>query len=294
MGVRVPLSIFNSKAFVGKVLFSCVLITGLYLILIQRLSVPITTGQNQYQENRMKAENYIFNDHWCQAVILGSSLSDGLKEEYFDGSVCNLAFGGGSGLWGGPIVMASAQRPQWVLIETNVLVATNQDFMQSLFGPPDYTLKKVSPLLRQASQPVTQILNWLRTKFPPKPKSLTSEQVESWVKYYVETYQHLSEADKKTFQNNFENLKVLFNQMQTAGLKIILYQMPIDPRLAETEKMRWEQAFWQKYAEDNQLPLIKFSLTPEMKTKDGLHLEDPALQSVASALRAALEIKIKQ
>ena len=274
-------------------IFSFSLIAGLYLFLIQQLSLPITTGQNQYQENRMKAENYIFKQPSCKAVILGSSLSDGLKEEYFEGSVCNLAFGGGSVLWGGPIIMASAFRPQVVLIETNVLVPMNQDFMASLFGQPDHSLKKISLFFHQASQPVTQILNWLRIKFPPKPKGLNSEQVESWIKYYSETYKQVTISEKKIFQDNFEHLKILLDQMKDSGLEIILYEMPIDPKLKTTEKILWERQFWLKYAQENKLKFISLVLTSDMKTKDGLHLEEPALKSIAPILRSSIELKLK-
>ena len=293
MGVLVPLSTFNSKTYIGKVILSFAVFIGGYGIFLSATSISITTGQNQYQENRLKAEKYIFKQPSCVGLILGSSLSDGLKEEYFDGSVCNLAFGGGSSLWGGALAMALPQRPQVVLIEANVLVDVNQEFLNALLGDPDYSLKKMSPIFLQASQPVTQLLNWLRQKNPPKAKTLDPEQVETWVKYYTEAYNQFGEGEQKMFQKSFKALEKLINEMKTAGIKIIFFQMPTDLRLKESKKMRWEQEQWSRFAQQNQISFLQLPFAPEMKTKDGLHLEDSSLKSLAPMLLMALRAQIR-
>jgi hypothetical protein len=290
----VPSSTFSSKIFILKILLTFAVLAVGYSWLIKQMAVPITTGQNQYQENRLKAENYVFNRPPCSAVILGSSLSDGLKEEYFEVPVCNLAFGGGSALWGGPIVLSSLERPQVVLIETNVLVPVNQEFMASLKAEPSRSLKNASPLLRQASQPVTQLLNWLRKKIPPPVKTVDPAQAETWIQYYVQSYNQFHEKDKESFQKNLKDMEEMIRELTASGIQVIFYRMPVDPRLLQTEKLQWENEQWSVFVSRSGTTFIDLPVSAETITKDGLHLADPSLKALVPILQAAIQAKIKQ
>ena len=74
------LSISNFKfGFVFKVLFVCIAMMILYAFFIFFFKPEIFTGMNQWQDNIIRAENYIYEEYRKPIVIAGSSLSARLR-----------------------------------------------------------------------------------------------------------------------------------------------------------------------------------------------------------------------
>lgn len=114
----------------------------------------LSSSQHQWQDNIVKAEDFIYNNNSIDDLIIGSSLScrfvmDSLPHFY------NLSFGGQSIFDGLKIIKQTEKFPKNIYIETNVLLKKeSNEFTNSLFSVIPYLLKKHLLSLRTNKQPI--------------------------------------------------------------------------------------------------------------------------------------------
>ena len=146
----------------------CIAILLVHTFSLRFINFKIETGQSQFQENKIKMENFIFSPQTCSSAIVGSSLSYRLKNEDLGNEFCNLAFAGGSALTGLEILDSHLpENLKEVFVEMNVLRPVDRELLNSVQGP-SYWLKYTLPFFQNRFQPVTLLINYLLRKSQKK------------------------------------------------------------------------------------------------------------------------------
>jgi hypothetical protein len=193
------------------------------------LQLPATTPRDGAL---VTLNRYVVDNPVPDIVLVGSSLTFRLKEEYFETPrLRNLALAGGSAVTGLEIVASRRQVPKLIVVETNMLPR-----------PPDAALVKLyasdrvrQPLFfRPVRTAVAAYENWMHAP-------VTHAQVEASLQrlleqppsnfdnhVYVErTLQNLEEDDPSaTVKANVEVIGRLIEALEHRGVRVLLMEMP--------------------------------------------------------------------
>jgi hypothetical protein len=108
---------------------------------------------SQYEQNLMRAQEFLYNAGNPKVVIAGTSIAsrlESLPADWF-----NLAFSGGSTFTALDILAHSRKAPQFVLIETNVLVTRDLDAQMAgdVSNPLLADARRTFPAMLEANKP---------------------------------------------------------------------------------------------------------------------------------------------
>ena len=267
-------------------LFACVFFFLLYSAFIWTRP-NITSSQNQWQDNTIKAENYIFDNSTINQVLVGSSLSCRLVMDSLP-AMYNLSFGGYSLFDGLNIIRQSQKYPKHLFIETNLILRNEkEEFTKNLFSPVSYYPAKYFLSFREDKKPVPILINYLnaiRHKIAPPNIPQTKKQttqnnqnslgnsekifdqlLDMQIKYYSET------PDKKLLLQKLNKLKDHIEFFKNQGVNIYFYEMPINPKLSHLAlSSSIREGFYQVFPPDSNQYIIPDNTS--YRTNDGIHL----------------------
>ena len=145
------------------------LISALAIILIYSLSISLirpneSMGHTQKQENIIAVQKYIYGKgRETDYVIVGSSLGARLDHENLPQEYWNLSLRGKSIFEGLEIIKQSVEKPEIVMIEMNFIHRKgDQNFLNEIYKPIPFVLKKYFPILREEFQPVNLVVNSIK------------------------------------------------------------------------------------------------------------------------------------
>lgn len=286
------LSIFNFKlGFISSALLQTLFIMITYDMLARFQCIPANSGQNLLQENVIRIQNYVHQGITPEVVIVGSSLATRIQQDILPSNTYNLALSGGSVWTGLEVIKRSGKIPKIILLEANDPLVRDIDssILNTIFHPISFHLQKLSPIFRDAYQPVGVLARYLKTrtkhnfvkdqKLPPAiyaqalNKSLTTLGTP-----FPGT--QITETAKK--------LRSVINDMESQGAKIFLFEMPLDPKIVNTPAIhnfslelhrQFEARYW--------LPTLPVS---NFETSDGLHLVYSSAKTYTEALVRLIEM----
>jgi len=294
---------------IKKSIFYAALFLLAYTVFLT-LKPSISSSQSQLQQNKTKAERYLFDIENVdeKSVIIGSSLSTFLNNDSLP-SFYNLAFGGQTLFEGIHIIKRGQILPKAVYIETNILLRRpNADFVASLEKPISYFLKSKLSLFRSDKLPLSVFVGYIsvlknkiesifKTSTPPDtiPKDEINS-VENTVKIEVVTESENAEnrvfskmlflkekslegaVDTVFLQEQLDTLKSFVNYLQRNKVAVFFFEMPINKQLENLhEPSLLRRAMREKFPEKQYVYLA--TDTAAYKTTDGLHLKhDEALR----------------
>lgn len=205
-----------------SILIAVLLFAG-YDLYISKVQPKFGKGQHQFQQNEIKAQNFTDRDQSGKTLLIGSSLTDRLTQEMLPDSFYNMSFAGGSIYTGLDIVLHSTHKPKMVLVEMNIANRPiDKDFADKLFTPGLYPLRQQLPALREESQPA----NLLTALLSKRGKSVPiSKEYRTPDKSMLDNYDNY--PNKKDLAANMLKLKSMVDQLQSQGVKVIFYRMPV-------------------------------------------------------------------
>src|SRR5574344_159215 len=130
------------------------------LFLIHTLFVTIYPNlgfaTNQWQDNIIKAQVYLYSDDIDTAMV-GSSLSARILKDSIP-SVNSISFGGCSVEDGLSIILSKKQKPKYILVETNYFIRKGNPYLvKKLTTGLMPQIKKYIPCLREKNEPICLI-----------------------------------------------------------------------------------------------------------------------------------------
>lgn len=254
---------------------------------------PFSLSQHQWQDNIISAEKFIFDTDSIDNLIVGSSLARRLQMDSLP-NFYNLSLGGQSIFDGLNILKNKKNLPKNVFIETNVIVrGENSNFKEIVSSPILNTLKAGSNIFRTDKQPLAytgrrfvtpvvgaffskviyRVRDKIKLEFKQKEENNNSEQDNSlfdkMLTLQIERYS--KDIDTSMMDKRFENLKKHVNFLESKGVNVFFFEMPVNPKLIELNR-----ADYLRNRVKSEFPNNNFITLPEnigiYKTGDGVHL----------------------
>lgn len=250
------------------------------------------TGQNQYDRNIVKGEEYLYEKgQEADVLVLGSSLASRLVMDSLPANYYNLAMGGMSIYDGVSLLNKSSRKPKVVLIEMNVALRDlNTDLERDLYHPVFYSVKKYVPILRKKYQPVPVLKALFRDRSGMKPdaglyqlpKHLFDIELANRVKMYGIT------PSPELTKRKFDELSRDVELIRKSGIRVIFFEMPIHQDLKDLIEQTTTRAAFYKYFPKSEFKYIDM---PQItfQTSDGIHLGPQEAADYTGYLRNKLK-----
>jgi len=230
-------------------------------------------------------------------VIVGSSLAWHLKDWYFArGNVRNAALAGGTPLTALAIIAAApSARPRAIAVETNVLDRLLDEELFETFKdakrpqpplPPMRTLAAWYEGARNGS------LAYSRTKIQsivasaPGPDR-SSQAVEAIWSNWIRPLDH------DLLLKHARQMRTLAETLESQGVKVFFFEMPYPSRLRDSLYTKTTHEVFAEVIRPDDERRLDLRYSPEdMRSLDGVHLDERSAVIFAAALDAAVEEKL--
>ena len=286
-----------------------------YHVLVSGGVLPTSEGITQRQNNIVKAQRYVYQDHSdLKMVIVGSSLAANINEKYIGEGVKSIAFGGGSSKTGLEIVKRSKSKPRIVLVEINdadFLRKIDAKLLNSLYNPIFYWMRQYLPMLREEYRPVSVFINCFKSRAQPKnqermsrkqldsleTRNVTPELSQKAIQTAVDKESiPLSEKDAETIKQEADLMRNQIAEIKkNIGAKVVLFDVPRESRVNATLRIKQVQELAKKLFPPDRFEWLPFPKEREWRTNDGTHLIRSDARDFADFLRdnTLLDLRLK-
>ena len=268
-------------------LFACRLATAWFGTGLQ---LPATTTR----DGTLITLNRYAKEPIPEIVIVGSSLSFRLKEEYFARArLRNLALSGGSPVTGLLVVANQASLPKVVLVEANVLSRPVDTIVVEKYSRSG----NAEPLFfRPIRTVVAAYESWLHTPLSHVQVSLALSQL---LKQPPSDFDNHVYVDRALRQSNAEDAAVavrvnvarieqLIAEMERRGARVLLYELPYSEQLEGARSARTtREIVHSKFPDPDRWLHIDFTRS-ELRWADGVHLDKRSALIIAQSIDEAL------
>lgn len=248
-------------------------------------------SQNQWQDNVIKAQEFIYNDNdTIQNVIIGSSLSSRLITESFPHTY-NLSFGGQSIFDGLKILTHKSYIPKNIFIEMNlVLRPESKEFTKSINSPILYYPRKYIFSLRENKQPIAvfgkislatlvNLKSILITNLNYEKKNTirnksTNDNVLFSKTLALQIKDYSQEPSQEILDRSFEILSEYVKILKAKDVNVIFFEMPVNVKLENLPKAKVIRKTFYKYFPASKYNYIPFPNSFKVETTDGIHLNE--------------------
>jgi hypothetical protein len=257
-----------------SLLVFAILVVG-YALYIKFGKPELNTVQHQASGNRISAEQYVFSEDVPGAtVIVGSSLSFRIAMDSLAPNTSNLSFGGLTVHDGLELVRRSGKKPKRVVIETNMIFKeADRAFLDAVFQPGLYELRKAAPILREENQPSGVLIGYIKRGAKQEGQGPGAAEPDS-----MAVSENLFDTNRGIFakvpadstqQRFMATLEHEVTALEANGAEVIFLEVPISAEL-----MRSPLAIRAREAVAAHFPTHRFIRSDRTwRTTDGLHLE---------------------
>lgn len=254
----------------------------LLLILYQGLiwlgAIAPSPGINQWQENIIHAERYLYQQQPAPLVLVGSSLAANLELAELDPEAVNLGMAGGCSQTGLAVLLQRQPLPETVLIEINDTLdrQLDQDFVRQITQPILRPIRQGLSSFRGEYTPLSVMVSWLKGSDPPEvvPPDVTkaSPLRQQEIERLTAENQVAPEPEFVTLlDQEVTVIKQQISQLEKAGVEVILFNPPIETELQNTPRQRAVQGELRSQFPDTQYRWLS-NAPGDWLTSDGLHL----------------------
>lgn len=267
------------------------LLLALYQGLIWLGAIPPSSGINQWQENVIHAERYLYSRDPVALVLVGSSLAANLDLTGMGTETVNLGMAGGCSQTGLAVVRERQPYPEAVLVEINQTLdrGLDQEFMTRLTHPVLRPIRQLLSSFRAEYTPVSVFVSLLQGTDPPEilpPEQITNSPLrqQEMARLLSENERDLETQLRDLLHQEAAVIRAQIDQLEAEGLTVILFEPPGEPVLQNTPRQR--AIATQLQAE---FPQSAYTWLPqpegEWLTSDGLHLTPQEVQRYRDWLR---------
>ena len=253
------------------------------------LQLPATTAR----DGALVTLNRYVDNTVPDTVLVGSSLTFRLKEEYFaTPRLRNLALAGGSPVTGLEIVANQRQLPKWIVVETNVLsrrpdAALIRRFSasgrQPLFFRPVRTAVAAYENFMHAPVTHAQAAQFLQRLIAQPPSNFDNHI------YLGRALQERETEDPTAATTaNVALMKSLIESLQSRGARVLLMELPCEAPIESARFTRITREIVRSAFPDASRWLPIDVDRTELRWADGVHLDERSAILVSRALDESL------
>jgi len=195
---------------------------------------PAPYALNQWQNNIVATQTYLYQKDIPDTVIIGSSLSQRLITDSLPGYY-NLALAGLGPLDGLKVITRLNKYPRVVLIEINLILRIESvDYNKQCLTPSSYYLNKYVPSFKEGMQPFNLAYSSLRSFLKqnesgdqqPKLDSATFAKTLKMVQGEM-----MIDQDTALVNNQLSSMENYIRTLEQSNVKVIFYEMPLHSSL---------------------------------------------------------------
>jgi hypothetical protein len=227
-------------------------------------------------------------------VLLGSSLTFRLKEEYFaTPALRNLAVAGGSPVTGMEIVANQARIPKIILVETNVLSRAADPAVVARYSRSGSSRPM---FLRPIRTAIAAYENWNHAPLTHAQAAvalgrlLAQPPSEFDNRIYVERALQQQNAEDPTaaVQRNAKRTEELIAALEQRGAQVLLFEAPVSAQLEQSRSARITREIVRARFPDPDRWLRLVFTRSELRWADGAHLDERSAVIVAHSIDLAI------
>jgi hypothetical protein len=245
--------------------------------------------QSQWQENKIRAQEYVYNLKPADKILVGSSLS----ERIADSSWYNLSFLGGSPLTGLELIKLKNQFPNVVLIETNLIARKLDAEIISIVEPSIFNkLTSCFSALLEKNQPFKFIGAFFCSDRDQKETSNPPDSALFNKLIQIQINSNLTVDCTKTLDNNIAKLQELVAFLEKQNVRIYFIQMPIYKTIYLTLNESNKRSKLFKAFPQNKYNWIIPDSTQIYNTTDGVHLTEKSAVKFKEQIKNRMKKKL--
>jgi hypothetical protein len=236
-----------------------------------------------YDDRRFPALSRYALEPTPDIVLVGSSMTFRLYEDYFQTKLRNISISGGSPLTGLAIIASYASLPRVVLVETNIMSRQIEFELVEKFG-------KNGPAAFQWFKPYRAAISFMYYCLKHRSENVAELRSSTAASYEISASLHQA-ADAFSNTNtdeamaeNAQTMKRLVGTLESHGCKVYFYELPYPGKLgsshfAETARTLVHDAF----PDPRQWPRFDYHLQ-DLRWADAAHLDERSAALVAYAM----------
>lgn len=257
------------------------------------MQAPATTVRS----TALVAFNRYVSDPVPEVVLLGSSLTARIREDYFDGlNVRNLAIGGGSPLTGLRFLLLDRKRlPKTILVETNLLSKeADEELIDSYSG------MRGDQFFRPVRMAVAAYEKWQHT---PRNRNETIAAANRLLIEPAQDYDNQAYLDRvvkgygqdvtAVLQTNVDQLARLVSSAKELGARVLLFELPYADQVDQTRVAQDTRRVALEHFADPREWLNLTIAKSELRWPDGGHFDERSAVLAAKAIEQALSARSK-
>ena len=274
-------------------LFACGLATAWFG---NSLQVPATTTR----DGTLITLNRYAKESVPNVVLVGSSLTFRLKEEYFaTPRLRNLALAGGSPVTGLEIVANQPRLPKLVLIETNVLSRAPDAALVQRYSRSGGAAEPL--FFRPVRTAVAAYENWLHAPLGHAQVASALDELRKQPpsdfdnRAYVErALQQFDDQDPIVVTlANVNRIAQLIASLEARGSRALLFELPYSEPLEESRSAKiTREIVHAKFPTPDRWLHIEYS-RPELRWADGVHLDERSAVIVSQSIDRVLPLLLR-
>jgi hypothetical protein len=254
------------------------------------LELPATTTS----DGTLTTLNRYVREPTPDVVLVGSSLTFRLKEEYFSTpGVRNMALAGGSPVTGFEIVANQAHLPKIILVEMNILSRATDKALVEKYSNGG----KADPLFfRPVRTAVAAYENWNHK--PPNHAQVASA-LDRLLKQPPSDFDNHVYVDRAFDEMNTEDptivagmnvirIQRLLSAVERRGTRVQFFELPYSDRLEQSRSVRITHEIVHNAFPDPDRWLKINYLRSELRWSDGVHLDERSALIVSQSIDRAL------
>jgi hypothetical protein len=253
------------------------------------LQLPSTTTR----DGTLITMNRYVTEPIPDVVLVGSSLTFRLKEEYFaTPSLRNLALAGGSPVTGLEVVASQTRLPKIILVETNILSRAADQAVVARYSGGGHS----QPMfLRPIRTAIAAYENWNHAPLTHAQAAvalgrlLAQPPSEFDNRIYVERALQQANADDPTaaVQSNAERTEELIATLEQRGAQVLLFEAPVSAEIEQSRSARiTREIVHARFPDPDRWLRLAFTRS-ELRWADGAHLDERSAVIMAHSIEQA-------
>jgi hypothetical protein len=272
---------YGSLGWLSRCLLSAALVFVLCAIATarfgQRLQLPAITSR----DGSLITLNRYVDEPTPDIVLVGSSLTFRLKEEYFaTPRLRNLALAGGSPLTGLEIVADQPKIPKLIVVEANILSRTVDSALVARFSTSQ---GQHQIFFRPVRASVAAYENWMHAPLTHAQNERALQQLLEQPPSDFDNHIYLERARQQidnevppaaVVSDAVETLGRLVNELEPRGARVLFLDMPCAQEIEESRFMRaMHEAVHKAFPDAGRWLSIDLDRA-ELRWADGVHLDE--------------------
>jgi len=240
--------------------------------------------------------NHYFQSPTPAIALAGSSLTERLKENYFERrDIRNIGLGGGSPLTGLTVLAETTwKRPSIIAIETNIMLrGVDQELVRD-FHQVDHPIIGFAPLRALLALYQTKLRAPSPAYEPRRCDTIFHVPAASRLVNNDDTAKVTLEFEDPGLDDRIRNdvatLKALVERLEAERIKVYLYELPTLSAIEQTRYVRTMRSALASSFDARRWLQLKYPAA-EIRWDDAIHFDDRSAIIMACALERALNSK---